>query len=155
MVRLQQYALAVVTGAVICSVVLSVAGNSSHVRQIRLLCGIYLGILILKPIAGNNWNIDRILPEIDGSEAAVHSAWGAEMAEEAMAKRISAQLEAYILDKATRAEADLSVTVILSEDQLPVGVELRGRVTDKIQEELSAFLESELGIPKENQRWTG
>jgi len=152
---LQQYALTVVTGAVICSVLLCLISDSSHEQRIRLLCGIYLGILVLKPLVGQNWNFPQIIPQISCTDAGNQAALGEEMARDAAAEIISGRLEAYILDKAAGADADLTVTVILGENQLPDAVQLRGQVTDQVREELTGILESDLGIPKENQRWIG
>lgn len=152
---LRQHALSVVTGAVICAVVLSVVGDSSHSKRIRMLCSIYLGILVLKPLAGQNWDFDRILPEISFAEAEIQSACGEEMARKAAAEIISERVQAYILDKAALSDTDLTVFVSVGEDLLPVAVQLYGSVTDREKALLSQILEEDLGISKENQQWTG
>ena len=81
---------------------------------------------------------------------------GENAAREAMAERISQQTKAYILDKAQALEASLTVEVILDDAGIPTpcGVRISGKVSPYAKGVLSDYMEKELGIPREEQRWT-
>lgn len=152
---LRQYAMTVVSGAVICSVLLNMVQCSSHRQRIRLLCGLCLGILILGPLRKGDWHRIPDLTSVVFSNVQDPAAAGEEMARKAAAKIISERVQAYILDKAAMADTDLTVRVSVGEDLLPIAAQLHGPITDEMREILSGILEEDLGISKENQRWTG
>ena len=72
-----------------------------------------------------------------------------------MADIIKAETEAYILDKASQLNVELSVEVTIDEENIPTAVTLSGEVSPYARRQLQEIIESDLGIAKENQRWTG
>ena len=68
---------------------------------------------------------------------------------------LRSRLEEYILEKAASLDTALSVTVTLGEDNLPEMVYLRGSCAPGTKAELASMMETDLGISKENQLWTG
>ena len=64
---------------------------------------------------------------------------------------------AYILDKAETLRAQLTVQVILSDEELPVPerIYLTGQASPYARSMLQRLIEEELGVPKERQIWTG
>ena len=78
-----------------------------------------------------------------------------EAREEELALVIASQTEAYILDKAQGMGADVRVQVELGEDGVPCFVRLQGQVTPFIRKKLAWVIESDLGIPVGQQRWSG
>ena len=65
--------------------------------------------------------------------------------------------EAYIVDKATALHASLSAQVTVSDDEIPipVAVRLTGAVSPNVRRQMEDFIQEELGITRENQKWTG
>ena len=87
----------------------------------------------------------------DGEEAA---RTGEAMAKEYSMAIISAELEAYILDKAASCGCDLTVEVRLDEEGLPAVVALSGEISPIDKAELARIMAEELGIREEAQIWT-
>lgn len=152
---LGQYVLQLITVALICSFVLSMVSETTHKELIRMLCGMFLIILLLDPLPGFHWDLDSASWKDAMQAGKVHAEAGENLARDAQIQRITEAVESYILDKASQEGATLTVKVTLGEDLLPVGAELNGRLESEIQQSLSEMLEKELGIAKENQLWTG
>lgn len=81
---------------------------------------------------------------------------GKEESQKAMAQIIKQETAAYILEKAQSLGAQIQVSVEVSDADLPipVGVRISGTVAPYAKVQLQTFLEQQLGISKENQRWT-
>lgn len=155
MSTLGQYVMGLITGALICSVVMSFVTETTHRELIRMLCGIFMTVLIIAPLPRIQWRSDFLHWENVLRAGQDQASAGEIMAREAQIQRITDAVESYILDKASLEGAVLTVDVTLGEDMLPVGAEMKGTVETEIRESLSEMLERELGIAKENQRWTG
>lgn len=154
--QIKQYLLTLVAAAIICALTTNLINKSTLPGSlVKLLSGIFLSICFLSPI------VDLDLGSLDDyleafsyeSDSAVLA--GAEISDSSLRQSIKQQTETYILDKATAMNADLSVEVTLSDDELPVpvGVELTGSVSPYVKYRLSEVLTSDLGISKENQLW--
>lgn len=152
---LRQYVLGLMGTALLAAVAVRLAGEGAHKQLIRLLCGIVMTLVILRPLAG--WRCELDLSSVkDALDAGSREASvGQYLAREEQIRRITAGVESYILDKAAREGADLTVEVTLGEDLLPAGAVLRGKASREAKENLSRMLEQDLGITKENQLWTG
>ena len=153
MAAFRQYILTVLCGAMICAVAPLFVGEGK--KPLRLICGVFLTVTVVAPIL--RIDLGEILTEVlpDQTQFQQPAEEGASMARDSIAQSIKASLEAYILDKAQ--VPDLSVSVLLSEDDLPtpVGVELRGTVSEEERQRLTKIITEDLGIPEEAQRWTG
>ena len=152
---LREYAAAVTAGAVICSLLLCLARSGSQSALIRFLCGIYLTVILVRPLTGCSADMDLTFTRQAADSGTIQARLGEDLYRQTVSQRISAETEAYILEKADQHGAAIRAQVTVGEDLLPEYAQLRGAVSDTAKEALSRILEEDLGIAKENQLWTG
>ena len=152
-----EYLLRLTTAALICGMITAFFGKKGTFGGvIQLLAGIFLTLNLVSPwvqLRLDGWT--DLLQDFSVSADTLGQA-GENAAREAMAKRITEQTKAYILDKAQALEAALTVEVILDDSEIPApyGVRISGKVSPYAKRVLSDFMESELGISREEQLWT-
>ena len=152
-----EYLLRLTTAALICGMITAFFGKKGTFGGvIQLLAGIFLTLNLVSPwvqLRLDGWT--DLLKDFSVSADTLGQA-GENAAREAMAKRITEQTKAYILDKAQALEAALTVEVILDDSEIPApyGVRISGKVSPYAKRVLSDFMESELGISREEQLWT-
>lgn len=154
MEEIRGYILSIAAAAMIISMLSSMTKGGG---MIKLVGGIVLLIVLIQPVAEFRFEgLESYLEDTfsDGERAAEE---GNEIAKNKMADIIRAETEAYILDKAGLYDTRIEAQVRLSNDEIPcpVGVTITGIWSDTEREKLEELIESELGIPKENQIWTG
>lgn len=152
---LRQYVISVIAAALLCGIVIRLTQTSGSREIIRMLCGLFLTIVLLLPLSGKQevlW--DTIFPEIDAQAEAI-AAEGTLAAERIKAERIRQRTEAYILNRAEAMDADITASVSLGEDGIPNSVTITGRISPLNRSRLAAAIASELGIPREQQEWIG
>jgi hypothetical protein len=120
-----------------------------------MVCGIIMIITVAAPLSrldiSEIYHIsDRYLT--DGNAIA---AMGEDLARVEKLQCIQQRLEAYILDKANALNAPVIPQVKLNPDGLPVEVRLWGQCSDQARKALTAMITNDLGIPEEDQKWTG
>ena len=151
------YLFSVIISAFLCSMLRSFGKNFKADKTINFICGIIMTISVLYPVV--NWRgLDTEVFFPSAAEKAEQvAALGREYANNARADIIKLKTEAYILDKATELDADISVCVTISEsdEAIPVSVVISGNVSVYAKKRLEMILEENLGIPKENQQWNG
>lgn len=154
---LRQYAVSVVSAALICGIVSRLSSGGASKEILRLLSGIFLAFAVLAPIARVDLGQLELPDLLDASDAASISQEGADAARKSMAALIQEHTEAYIVDKATALHASLSAQVTVSDDEIPipVAVRLTGVVSPNVRRQMEDFIQEELGITRENQKWTG
>lgn len=120
-----------------------------------MLCGLFLTLTVIQPIS--RIELDTIFQFYTSfaDEAKDAASAGEEMAADAIADSIKGQLETYILNKAEVMNTQISVNVTIGEDYLPISAKLSGKISPYTRRQLETILESDLGITKENQLWTG
>ena len=151
--QLAQYILSVTGAAMLGAILKSLAGQGSLGALIQMLTGIFLALTILAPLVTLELpDPARWLSEFSANGEAF-SADGEAMAADALGDIITAQVEAYILDKAALYQAPVRVDVTLDEEGTPVSVRLSGAVSPYAKNRLSEMLETDLGIKKEAQQW--
>lgn len=155
MEELRSYTLRIVTAAMIAGLILAMSRSSSQWPVIRLACGVFLSAVVLQPLSGGIPEISLNWTEDATREGNMLADAGTLATQRAMADIITGELEAYILDKAADRNVSVEADVTLDVDLLPAGVIIRGTVPASVKAELEQLLEEELGIPKENQTWTG
>lgn len=69
--------------------------------------------------------------------------------------RIEETTASYICDKAASLGLDCQVSVTAEEGENGVPIPSSAEITGPYQEELAAYMESELGIPRDRQIWKG
>lgn len=154
---LRQYIISVVAASVLCGILTGILHNGTAKELIKLLCGAFLAITLLRPVLD--------LKKIDLSDlllscvpdASQTVALGESHSREALCGIIKAETEAYILDKAEELGLSLEVEVALSDGDTPVpaSVRLSGDAAPAARQQLETVLTKELGIQKENQLWIG
>lgn len=146
-----------VTGAVLlCGLADRFLGKNGVAATAKLITGVFLTLTVLHPLASADGQFWKQL-SIDVSDRAEEAvAQGEILSRNAMAQIIKEETAAYILEKAKTFDADIQVQVELSQEQIPkpVGVRITGAVAPYAKTQLQAMIEEQLGISKENQRWT-
>lgn len=152
--EVREYLLSVTCAAFLCAIVRSVAGDKG---QIKLLCGIFLGVTVAQPLG--QLRLSDYLPF--PGEIADQAAWavrsGEDYSEDAMAHIISSRTEAYILDKASSYGAALRVEVTVEGEGIPIPVSVRiwGSVSPYVKGLMQDMIQRDLGISVEDQIWLG
>jgi hypothetical protein len=91
--------------------------------------------------------------DVDWKEADFYIAAGEELAFLEQERCIKTYCETYILEKAKALDAEITVEILLNEEQVPCFAEIQYGADSGIQYELQRILETDLGISKENQKW--
>lgn len=154
---MKQYIVSIVSAALVCGILTSFMKDCGVKKVLKLLCGLFLTFTVIKPITGLTIpELPALGPIYEGAEEAAQE--GESFTRDTLTNIITEESEAYILDKAKEMEVLLTVEVATSsEDGLPVpeSVTLEGDISPEARQKLSQIITEELGIPKENQLWTG
>lgn len=153
MTELRQYLLSVICVCLICAILPMFAGSTGK-QILRLICGVFLTVTVVSPILRVEVEplLESLLPQQTREEIVSQ---GQTHARDSMAAIIKSETEAYILDKARLLGLELSVTVLLGPDEIPVpeGAILEGTASQEQKAQLAEILTVDLGIPKEAQKW--
>lgn len=150
--------ISVIAASFILSILTSVTDEkSSGGKLLRLLGGLYLTIVVIHPVVGFDFGtlqsfFDELTPDTQAA-----SEYGQELAQEQFSDIIKSKAEAYILDKAGLYPADVTVEVMICEEEIPVpeSVIIRGVFSEDAKYDLQNMIEADLDIPKEHQTWIG
>ena len=148
------YILSVISAAVLAAVLRALAGEGTMGKLTKLLSGLFLAVTVLSPLVHleipdpARWLEDYM----DDGEIAAQS--GEAMAKEYSRSIISAEVEAYILDKAAALDCMLEAEVRLDDNGLPEAVTLTGQISPADRAELSRMMARDLGIGEEAVTWT-
>ncbi len=153
---IKNYLLGIVAAAIICSVTKALLdGKSAIGRIVQILGGILLAVTILSPVL--NISFRGITDYFDDLSADAKSFVdeGKNVSDESVRAIIKNRTEAYILDKANRMGLQIAVEVELdaSNNSIPCGVVFKGSVSPYAKEILCGYVEDNLGITRENQKW--
>ena len=157
MEEIRQYVFSITATAAICGI-FSALLKDNHVQSVvRFLLGIILMCVILRPLSSLNLTYANGWSSYFSDTSKIHTDAGASMGHEALRQRIKEEVQAYILSKAEELNIDLQTEIILDPGDIPVptAVKLYGDPADGARVHLQEFIESELGIAKENQQWIG
>lgn len=154
-VQVRQYILSVICCALICAIIPLFAGESEK-QILRLICGVFLTVTTLSQFLKVNMEeiLASVIPQQEYESA---TSEGVFMAKDCLSQIIKMETEAYILDKARAEGLDISVSILMGEEDppLPGGVTLRGNISAEKKAWLSQMLSEEIGIPEEAQNWMG
>ena len=143
------YILSVTAAAVLAAILRCLAAG----KLTKLLTGLFLAVTVLSPLVRleipdpARWLEDYMA---DG-EAAAQA--GEKKAKEYSAVIISAEMEAYILDKAASLGCVLDAEVRLDDGGLPESVTLSGNLSPADKAELTRILGRDLGLGEEALVW--
>ncbi len=117
--------------------------------------GLFLVITVLTPTAKIDLQEFELISDIK-QQANSAAQQGAAQAKNEVKMLIKQRTESYILRKASSFKAELTVEVTVSDDEIPIpiAVRLKGAVAPYAKQQLQQMLAQELGIAKENQKWT-
>ena len=158
MEKLGQYALSVISAAMILSIAQSLLQKDSRSGMlIRLIGGIFLTFTVLRPVADVDLTAVLDVPWDYAAQGDYFAAQGLETSSAQMSSIIKQQCETYILDKAQSCNAQLEVAVTLTQDDIPKpeSVTLSGSISLYHRQILQRWLEEDMGIQGENQLWIG
>ena len=151
---MKNYLISVCCAAVLCGILKQIVGSSKMSSgMIRVLSGLFIAICIVSP--WKNFRIDDLTQynPLITAQGDLYAVTGYEMTQKKIDKLIIQSTEAYILEKTNQLHAQVEVSVSLSEDSIPVSVQITGQLSQEAKEELSAFLLNNIGIQKEMQIW--
>ncbi len=152
----RNYVLRIVIAAIVCAIARSLIKEKTATgKMVNLISGILMAVTILAPIATISFkNITNFYENIS-IDADAFVSDGKNASQESIAEIIKSQTEAYILDKANNLGLQIAVEVELddSNNSIPCGVVISGAVSPYAKGTLGTYMQEELGIPKENQKW--
>ena len=151
---LQGYLLGVVATAMLNGILIRITKSSGSKDIIRMVCGVFLTIVLIQPFLGRKLQWESVLPDMELRTEEI-TAEAAATAEDIRRKFIKQRVETYILSRAGTMNVDIQPDVALGEDCVPVSVRIAGSVPPLCRSKLSQIITSELGIPRERQEWIG
>lgn len=152
----RSYLLSVTGAAILCCIASRFLGKKGAGSVARLLTGLFLTFTVLRPLADRNIDFLSDFSLDYGDDAAQAVAQGEEISKKALAQLIKEETGAYILKKANQLHADIQVSVEVSDDPVPkpVRLQISGSIAPNAKIQLQTMIEQQLGISKENQKWT-
>lgn len=159
MEAVKSWVLGLAAGAMVCAVVSTLTPKGKSAAAMRLVCGLVTAALLLGPL--RSFDFDAYAAGLASlrQEGERLSASATEEARLTRLRVIGEGCAAYISDKAAALGIDgISVSVTVREEDatgeaLPYSAELGGEAADAKKAELARWIEGELGIPRERQRW--
>lgn len=152
---LRAYVLGIAAASMLCGVLIRLTRNSGSAEIVRMLCGIFLTIVLIQPLTGKKDRLwEATLPDV-GEQAEEIIAEGRAAAEDSRKEFIKERLEAYILSRAGELGADIQADISLGKDCLPTHIRVMGSISPIYRSKLAQIIASELGIPRERQEWIG
>ena len=153
----REYLIGVIVTAILCGVITNVLDTKSLVgTTIKLMAGLLMLLAVIRPwVSISLDNIFDWTADITANGSGF-VADGDRMAQEAYRKSIIERTRAYIVDEAKALNCELTVEVILSDDEIPIPkqVRLAGEVSPFARQALTNFMTENLGINREDQIWT-
>lgn len=152
---LREYLLRLLWAALVCGIVNRTANGSVCAPVIRLLCGVFLTVVLVQPLG--SFSFDAPLQWTQGLETAAADAvrQGSREAQAQKEAIIKARLEAYIVEKAAQAGASVTADITLGGDGLPRAVTVTGALSPAAKRKLRQVMTEVLGIPEVRQQWNG
>lgn len=158
MEQLSRYILSVIAAAMITAILTGILDKKGSAGTlVRLIGGLFLAFCIVQPLANFDWSALTAFAEGFSADGEAAAAQGEILADEEYRSIIKSRVEAYILDKAETYQAELTVEVTLSDQDVPVpaAARLQGSISPYAKSQLQQMMEEELGISKEDQLWIG
>ena len=152
---LRAYLLRLLWAAMVCGILNRMVKGSGCAPVIRLLCGVFLTVVLVQPLCGLSFEEPlRWTEDLNalGAEIVEQGSREAQAQKEAI---IKTRLGAYIVEKADQAGASVSADISLDGDGLPQAVTVTGALSPAAKGRLKRMLTQELGIPEVRQQWNG
>jgi hypothetical protein len=153
---LGRYLLGILASSLICGIAMELIGKKgSNSAAVKLLCGVFMLLSVMSPVLDVRIGALTDLTGAFQLEGDTFAQEGKNLAQEQYRSVITQRTEAYILDKAVSLGADVDVEVVLTDDDTsaPKAVTICGKISPYAKGLLSSWLNRELGIATEEQRW--
>lgn len=156
MASIKAYIFSVTAAGLLCTICTRLlSGQSTSAALGKLLAGLFLLFCLISPL--REIRVSNVLTFTDDWKAKADHAkhQGEAASKNALRSSIISRTEAYILNKAASLHAEINVDVTLSEETIPVPVQvsITGDISPHAKSELQRMIENDLGIPKEKQIW--
>ena len=153
---LRSWILGLAGAAVFCAIVTELCPKGAVKSVVKSLCGMVMALALLSPLGkldAGDYSLNMAAYRLKGQEIVEG---GKDLADSYSRTIIEDECRAYILDKAAAlglSVADASVGLKWSSEGLWYPVECE--VKHGYNEALASAIASELGIPREKQKWSG
>lgn len=149
-----RYLICVLSASIIVAIITSVTdGKGAHSALIRLVCGVFLFLVMLGAAREIDFSDIALLLESFETDGALATSTGEALAESSFRESIITRTRAYILDKAQTLGASLDVKITLGEQNTPEQISVTGSVSPYAKTVLTKLFTDDLGIAKENITW--
>ena len=138
--------------AIICSFFEEKSGTAGIMRMI---CGLFLSFVAISPLVEMDFSGFQSYLDSFTLEAGYIADSGKDLAWEAEGDIIKASVQSYIMDKAETLGAHITAEVMLDQDNVPLSVELEGKLSPYAKARITGIIADDLGITKEHQIWIG
>lgn len=154
---IREYLIGVVAAALLCGTITTLTGTKGTVGvAVKLVSGLLMLLAVIRP--WTSISLDGLLgwAEDITADGTGFAASGEMMAVEVYRTSIKQQMEAYIVDEARALDCELTVEVILSDDEIPVPAQVRltGEISPYARQTLTNMVTERLGIEQEDLIWT-
>lgn len=158
MSSLGKYLLTIVLTAFSCELLQKLIGLDSSVgKTVKMIARVVVFCAVLTPIIPRlNGDMLLYIPEYaDAARDFVEA--GKSFAQEEQSAIICSRCTSYIFDKAQALGAEIAIELEMAEDApyAPQRICISGRVSPYAKGRLMQIIENDLGIPREDQIWTG
>lgn len=121
--------------------------------MVRLAAGLLLAAAILRPLAGQRWDAEALLPDMPDLRAGEQAAAYQKNQQDTLSAIIAEKTQAYIWDKANQLGLDCTVSVSTAPGESGVPLPESAVIHGTYSGELARCMEEEVGIPAEKQIW--
>ena len=157
MEAVRSYIFSVTGAALLCAVATAMIGKKgTYGKILKVMSSAFMTLVLVCPLVKHSIRFPDIYMQNISTEADQIAQQAGEAVNQQIQTIIKEKTEAYILDKATDLNANLTVSVILSEDgayPVPQSVQMSGSVSPYAKKLLSQMLQEDLGIEPEDQVW--
>lgn len=150
---MKTYIYSIIVCALSCGILSRLITNPKRKKLMHFIFGTVLAITVLRPVSSIKPKEWINFQPINSISAEYFIKEGKKEALNARKECIEKACVSYIFDKAKGASSDLTVHFMLDENLIPVFAEVKGYADPDQKMQIQAILETDLGIPKESQKW--
>ena len=156
MSELKQYLFTIISAAIIVGVITTIFEKKSpNIRFIQMIGGLFILLTLCTPLTRKNFaSFSCYFDEIE-ADSKDQVTMGQLAANDSMREIIKEQAEAYICDKATALGVELSVSVSVSTEEIPMpyAVKLEGSISPYAKSKITDIIANDIGISEDRQTW--
>ncbi len=152
---LGSYLTGLIGACMIAAIARKLLSLSKHFSGIgNVIVGLFMVFSILSPLMDMKWN--EAFPAIAAGDFSQVSEQAQFYQQQYLSESIKQQTQSYILNKAQELDLTIQVDITLSEayPYAPSSIVITGHASPYGKNQLSEYIEKNLGISKEAQTWT-